>query len=132
LDSILEDAAGSTYRIWATVDMRDAYLTPRLRRTMRTLVRANELRLRHDVSLHRLLHIGLRGALAQIPEHGVERIELEEVPMTSDRRARTTVAEFAEIVLPFARPCRESGRVHTFQQDPPTHSIYLQYSQLHH
>lgn len=65
-------------------------------------IAAHVLALIEDVALHRTLDVFFGGAGLEI-ELGVESIELEEITMGfARRRARTTVADFAEVVAALA------------------------------
>ncbi len=69
---------------------------------LRLLVRADDLRLLQDVPLNR----SLQGWLVWLPEifqGRVERVELEEVAMSADWRARAAVTDVLPIVLSLAR-----------------------------
>src|SRR5215212_10281253 len=60
------------------------------------LVRPHQLRLIQDVSLHRLLEVWL--LCRRQVQSRIECIELEEVAMPTNRRARPSIASLAEIV----------------------------------
>ena len=53
----------------------------------------------------------LFGDRAEVAQHGVERVELEEVAVPADRRAGAGVADPAPVVLPLARPVGEGVAV---------------------
>ena len=55
---------------------------------------------------HRLLELGLV-RLLQLTERGVQRIELEEIAVPSDRRTRPAVAGALPVVGALARACRK-------------------------
>src|SRR5690349_988901 len=65
------------------------------------LVRADQLRLLEHVSLHGALQIPLR-RLTEVTELGVERVQLEEVPMAADRGTRTGMSALLPIVQSLA------------------------------
>src|SRR5262249_24539672 len=90
-------------------------LTPHFRRAVRALIGPDELRLLDDMPGHRLLDVGLCSR-SEIAKRAVQRVELEEIPMAPDRRARTTITAMPEIVLPFASPLRQVRRLHAFRQ----------------
>lgn len=52
----------------------------------------HEVALCEDVPLHRLFQHGA-GGLVEVGQHGIRRVELEEVAMVADRRARTMSAD---------------------------------------
>src|SRR5687767_7335929 len=71
------------------------------RRLLRALIRPHQLRLRQDMTLHRLQELRFGGCF-QVSEERVERMELEEVAMPPDRRARTAVTGTLPVVLAVA------------------------------
>src|SRR6266581_9770754 len=69
---------------------------------LRLLVCADHLRLLENMSPHGCFERGFV-RLFEIGECGIECVELEEVAMSSNRRARTAVASLLPIVLALAR-----------------------------
>ena len=67
------------------------------------LVRADQLGGGEDVALHRLLELRF-GRAAEIRQHDVQRVELAEVAVPADRRARSAVADAFQVVEPLLRP----------------------------
>src|SRR5260370_38290953 len=61
--------------------------------------------MRDDVSLHRVFQCRLVG-VAEIGQCRIERIQLEEVAMTTDGRARAAVRR----MLPIVSACKRAGR----------------------
>ena len=61
--------------------------------------------MRDDVSLHRVFQCRLVG-VTEIGQCGIERIQLEEVAMTTDGRARAAVRR----MLPIVSACKRAGR----------------------
>ena len=60
------------------------------------------------MTFHGLLHTML-GGRSHVTEDRVERIELEEVPVSAARWARTAVATLIPVVQPFSSSRRRSG-----------------------
>ena len=76
------------------------------RRSLLFFVRADEMRFADHVCAHRPFEIGFGGRL-QIGEHRVQRVQLVEVTMPANRRARTVVAGAPPIVAAFERAGRQ-------------------------
>src|SRR5262245_61830693 len=76
---------------------------------LRALVRADQFGLREDVPLHGTLDIRL-GWFPEIAELGIERVELVEIPMPTNRRAGSAVAGSLPIVHALAGARRETFR----------------------
>src|SRR5262245_37200164 len=70
------------------------------------LVGADELVLFQDVAFHRSLELRL-GRLAEVAQHGVERIELVKIPVLALRRAGTAISCALPVVDSFAGATRQ-------------------------
>src|SRR5690606_17826878 len=72
------------------------------------LVGAHQRALRKDVTVHRLLQLVL-GGRGEGAELGVQRVELEEVAVAADRRARSAPRRLLPVVLAHPRAGRQAG-----------------------